>query len=341
MNFSIRNQVTLIGGGLILIVALLAVGIMLYGQGQIMHLQAKEDVKNTQLIVESNHLAGAQRLYDRLVSFTRNQPLKQALYSGEASEAQDILGRNFKRLSATKVVSHLQAVSASGQQMAMFPETKQLNSETLVQRVLSQQRVIMDTISDQAGMPLIAVGFPLYLETGKPVGVIVLAQTFDNYLLNLAKSQDIGFAIVTHKNEIGSTFGDGVPRQFLEPLQQAASLQEKHYVEFSEAGHYYTAINLPIFDADKHWLGSVVLIRNIDDIQEIKFQELLYISLVTGVFVILALWIFWIFLKRTFDPLEKAEYAVSEMAKGDLHQPLQAKGQNEISRLVAGLEKMR
>jgi len=342
MNLSIRNKVILISGLLIFMIAIMASGFMWHGQSEIIHVQSAVDIKNAQLMIESNRMAGYRQLYDQQFSFTRNEKLKIALQSKQASGVHKILSSNFKRLKASRVVSALQAVDTSGNVLANLPSKHSLKSEELVKKMLSEQKVVMDTIVDSQGVPLMALAFPLYVVPGQPAGGIVLAQSFDKYLANLVKGnhETFSFALVNQRGQLGKTFGR-VPLRILTALSQNSRLdKEMHWVR-SDDMHTYNVINLPLFDVSRHWLGSVLLVRNIDRVQGIKTQEVLYTVGTIVLFVLMALLILFWQLKKAFAPLAEVEGAVTKIADGDLHEVFVAQGDNEISRLIYSLEQMR
>ncbi|GEM_PF-4205143 len=342
MNFSIRNKVTLLSSVLIILTAVLATVLMGFGQSQIMQEQSSVDLKNAQLMIDSNRLAGFRQLYDQQFAFTRNEALKTALDAQQASAASKILATNFKRLKASHIVSGIQAFDRSGRVLVNLPEKASLHTQALLHLALQQQKVIMDTVTSAQGEPLIALAFPLYVHRGQPSGGIVLVQKFDKYLNNLVKGGNgsFGFVLRYQNGQIGGHFGQ-LSQETIAELSQLPSEKKGVHQDFSTQNHHFTAINLPILNQAKEWLGAVVLVRNTDEIHAIKTHEVLYTLIAILAFVSLALLVVYLQMKRAFSPLDKVEVAVSKMADGDLHTPFQADSEDEIGHLIHSLEAMR
>jgi len=337
---SLKNRIILFASlAMVAVIGLLMVNMLNVVSTQ-SQLYENTVVKTGDALVHLGQKGVVNTLYEQQYSFTRNQALKHAVAQKNSKAVKDLVSPNFKRLKASGIITDLVVADAQGRFLAFYPDDLQWKIERLIQRVLSQQIINWDIIDDNKGIPRIAFAFPVYVERGKPAGVIVLMKRYDSVLAALNPPPGGGFMLRDQSGKVVFTTVKALSHLHDEALSLPTSVQGS-VATLDAGGKTWKLVVTPLLDRHGMRQGDMVTVQDFTDVQQRLDQEWMLAIGGSILFIFLGLALLWWQFNRAFKPLENAMSALETVAQGDLSQPFQSTSRDEIGTFIQHIEQMR
>ncbi|MDH5359117.1 MAG: methyl-accepting chemotaxis protein [Gammaproteobacteria bacterium] len=274
-----------------------------------------------------------------LFSISRNKDSIQAILAGDEKQLSSAILPTYNRLSAGKVITKLEIADARGKILYCSDgDTGMISSMPLVHEALAEGKIKRGIQRDDEGNMYAVYAFPLYVTTGKPIGVGVF-QTDLNTVIREFKASDGADAFIVNQQ---GKLDYATDKALWEEIQTDFSAIDDMQMRFHSAGDIVYNIGkvaIPMTSSkDAVYLLTVedattlyTTLRN-SDLMAIAVSVLMILAMIVGVYT---------FLKRTLSPLRHVCEVLSKIAQGDLTNDLRLDGRkDEVGELLAALSDM-
>lgn len=327
----LRNKLTLISIGLMLIIVLTSVAGMKINQSDF-----QDRYQSDMLVANKSYIdAAAVNIYSALSEGTkpvlRSSAFKKGLKKSEASTVKDEVITVERRLLATGSISAIQVVNMENQTLYATNSEQELNvSDVLIATAVSTSNPITGFTYTKSGRPVLAFASPVS-QRGKQIGVIVLSYNWQNLLAALGEKLQANVALI--KGTIKSTSEN----KFLWKPFDIKGLSDggSHLAMVSFGESKYISLSQPLKSVEgKHFASVLTVYDRTEQLNSESNSQLLTSIILILVAVLSAFSVWWI-LRISLKPLSTVIDALKKLSGGDLSQSIEQMNRtDEIGSLV-------
>jgi sigma-B regulation protein RsbU (phosphoserine phosphatase) len=200
-------------------------------------------------------------------------------------------------------------------------------------------RLIVDTGMWQRGMVQDAdrqftatVALPLVSADGAVAGVATLAADLKPPLDEFKASTNSDVFLVDRVGHMSL----GTDEQLWNVLDGKISVRKSGLISLRDGDRFYSVVVFPLEGADHRVIGALVSARDFTETQARQdlIRKVSFAAVIT--FLVLVLFVFYVYLRRSFNPLEQAITVLNALSRGDTSVTLDVRNSNdEIGRIAS------
>lgn len=183
---------------------------------------------------------------------------------------------------------------------------------------------------------MVLVGVPL-ARHGTVLGVLTLARDSSYDLRRFSRDIEAAAYLLSLRGRMVEGTSPFLWRQ----VQPTVPPRDPSFSTASTAGRRFTVTGVPVRDAGGRIAGTLVSLRDSSpELQEIRLLGLGSLALIGG-FVIVLLTGLYFYLRRSFQPLDRAISVLRALSQGNTEVTLEAEGSDEIGRIAEAVSVFR
>jgi sigma-B regulation protein RsbU (phosphoserine phosphatase) len=119
-------------------------------------------------------------------------------------------------------------------------------------------------------------------------------------------------------------------------FESKISVRKSRLETWRDGSRFYSVVVFPLADGEGRVIGALVSVRDSTDTQARQHEIRLIAIGAVGLFLVLVLAIFSVYLRRSFDPLDQAIAVLNALSRGDTSVTLEVRNDNdEIGRIAS------
>ncbi len=264
-----------------------------------------------------------------------------AVALGEVTTVGDAVRPIFTRLSREGVATRLDLIAADGQPMftslrGIVQQGPVLDAGTM-DRVLREGRSVHGIAQDAARLYVGASAFPLVVDE-RVVGAVTLAIGLDK-AIGLFKARTGSEAVLL---DLRGKVVTGTAPKLWTALEPKPPLDEQRFATVRIEDRFYTLTSLPVVDTTRRRLARLITFT--DTTSTVGRQQQLGQAFLFGGAVVLTVILvgLFLYLRRSFRPLESAITVLDALSRGDASVAVDARrGRDEIGRIAEAVSALR
>lgn len=264
-----------------------------------------------------------------------------AVALGEVTTVGDAVRPIFTRLSREGVATRLDLIAADGQ--PMFTSLRGISQQGPVldagtmDRVIREGRSVHGIAQDAARLYVGASAFPLLVDD-RVVGAVTLAIGLDKAIA-LFKARTGSEAVLL---DLRGKVVTGTAPKLWTALDPKPQLDEQRFATVRIEDRYYTLTSLPVVDTTRRRLARLITFTDTTGTVG-RQQQLGQAFLVGGAVVLTVILVgLFLYLRRSFRPLESAITVLDALSRGDASVAVEARaGRDEIGRIAEAVSALR
>lgn len=277
-----------------------------------------------------------EKMQGAIESLTRNRTLLLALQRNDGAAVDDAIRTNFRRLTASEVLTDIQVVNADG--VALFSEPHRYVDKTrmrLVATALGEKRIAGGIERDGGGRLLAVLAFPLYVRSER-VGAGVFMRALDDAVSRFGDAS-ANAAFVTADGSALYSSDDALYSRIAPQLSELPS-PATGYVAGDSRVFYVT--KQPLHDAFGKAVAEIVTATDATKSHQ-QQQRVLFGAAAGGLaLVILVIWGLYRYISRAFGSFDELTELMQAIAEGDLTGRVNGHSADEVGRLLGGADAM-
>lgn len=199
-----------------------------------------------------------------------------------------------------------------------------------VRAIVDGKRPVRGVLQDASRTFTATLAFPLQ-GADDVVGIAVLAADMQPPLSEFKASTGSDIFLVDRNGQLAQGTSDGLWSVFNGKI----SVRKSRLLTWQEGEKFYSVVVLPVQDGFNRVIGALVTARDVSETQaRQRLIRLISIGAVIG-FLVLVLGIFYVYLRRSFHPLDEAIAVLNALSRGDTSVTLEVRNdQDEIGRIA-------
>jgi sigma-B regulation protein RsbU (phosphoserine phosphatase) len=129
---------------------------------------------------------------------------------------------------------------------------------------------------------------------------------------------------------------DGTNDLLWKVFESKISVRKSRLETWRDGSRFYSVVVFPLADGEGRVIGALVSVRDSTDTQARQHEIRLIAIGAVGLFLVLVLAVFSVYLRRSFDPLDQAIAVLNALSRGDTSVTLEVENDNdEIGRIAS------
>ncbi len=263
-------------------------------------------------------------------SLIRDRATRKALRARDTEKLAESAQTTFNLLNASHVLDRMQLTDVDGNVLFSAPSAfSGKTRKTLVQKALSEGKIVSGLERDDDGKLMASVAFPLSIR-GKKIGVGVFSSQLDHAIEDFKASEGSDVFIVNDNGALEYATDAEIFKdlEFELPAPGESELSTAKHLE-----HVYSVSALPLFNPQGEAVAHMVTTRDYTESYATQqtFTVVTYAVLVLIIMgsVAASAW----YLGRSFRPLRNVVRNLKQISEGDLTVEIDVTSQDEIGQL--------
>ncbi|AVM74769.1 SpoIIE family protein phosphatase [Magnetospirillum gryphiswaldense] len=280
-------------------------------------------VENTvqRLETDARGIAGNMQI---VTAVDHRDPAQTLVHMGPLAEAMKTRG----------TVSRLEILDRDGELLyssrGSLLEPPILDAGT-VRAIVDGKRPVRGVLQDASRTFTATLAFPLQIGGDEVAGIAVLAADMQPPLSEFQASTGSDIFLVDRNGHLAQGTNDALWSVFNGKI----SVRKSRLLTWAEGEKYYSVVVLPVQDGFNRVIGALVTARDVSETQaRQRLIRVIAIGAVIG-FLVLVLGIFYVYLRRSFHPLDEAIAVLNALSRGDTSVTLEVRNdKDEIGRIA-------
>ncbi|MCA1907220.1 MAG: SpoIIE family protein phosphatase [Magnetospirillum sp.] len=199
-----------------------------------------------------------------------------------------------------------------------------------VRAIVDGKRPVRGILQDASRTFTATLAYPLQ-GADEVVGIVMLASDMRPPLDEFKASTGSEIFLVDRNGRLAQGTNDSLWKVFEEKI----TVRKSRMLTWQDGEQYFSVVVLPVQDGFNRVIGALVTARDVSETQaRQRFIRQVSISAVVG-FLVLVLGIFYVYLRRSFHPLDEAIAVLNALSRGDTSVTLEVKNdKDEIGRIA-------
>jgi phosphoserine phosphatase RsbU/P len=280
-------------------------------------------VENTvqRLETDARGIAGNMQI---VTAVDHRDPAQTLVHMGPLAEAMKTRG----------TVSRLEILDRDGELLyssrGSLLEPPILDAGT-VRAIVDGKRPVRGVLQDASRTFTATLAFPLQIGGDEVAGIAVLAADMQPPLSEFQASTGSDIFLVDRNGHLAQGTNDALWSVFNGKI----SVRKSRLLTWADGQKYYSVVVLPVQDGFNRVIGALVTARDVSETQaRQRLIRVIAIGAVIG-FLVLVLGIFYVYLRRSFHPLDEAIAVLNALSRGDTSVTLEVRNdKDEIGRIA-------
>lgn len=199
-----------------------------------------------------------------------------------------------------------------------------------VRAIVDGKRPVRGILQDASRTFTATLAYPLQ-GADEVVGIVMLASDMRPPLDEFKASTGSEIFLVDRNGRLAQGTNDSLWKVFEDKI----TVRKSRMLTWQDGKQYYSVVVLPVQDGFNRVIGALVTARDVSETQaRQRFIRQVSITAVVG-FLVLVLGIFYVYLRRSFHPLDEAIAVLNALSRGDTSVTLEVKNdKDEIGRIA-------
>jgi len=199
-----------------------------------------------------------------------------------------------------------------------------------VRAIVDGKRPVRGILQDASRTFTATLAYPLQ-GADEVVGIVMLASDMRPPLDEFKASTGSEIFLVDRNGRLAQGTNDNLWKVFEDKI----AVRKSRMLTWQDGEQYYSVVVLPVQDGFNRVIGALVTARDVSETQaRQRFIRQVSIAAVIG-FLVLVLGIFYVYLRRSFHPLDEAIAVLNALSRGDTSVTLEVKNdKDEIGRIA-------
>jgi sigma-B regulation protein RsbU (phosphoserine phosphatase) len=291
-------------------------------------------------------LNGQQIFWDKLVEntvqrleaaaplLTGNAELIAAIARKSPSEAREAVAPSIDRLTR-RGVGRIEIVGLNGDLLysshGSLLDTPLVDAGTV--RMIAESGKVRTGITQNSDKQFIAaITVPLFEPDGGAAGVVTMLSDLRPPLEEFKASTGSEVFLVDRAGQMTDGTNDLLWRVF----EAKISVRKSRLETWRDGSRFYSVVVFPLSDGEGRVIGALVSVRDSTDTQARQHEIRMIAIGAVGLFLVILLAAFSLYLRRSFDPLDQAIAVLNALSRGDTSVMLEVRNDNdEIGRIAS------
>lgn len=291
-------------------------------------------------------LNGQQIFWDKLVENTvqrldaaapvvlSNHDMIEAVARKSPSQVRETMAPTVEALARRSAVGRYEIVGLDGELLfssrGSLLETPLVDAGTI--RAIAETGKARPAIMQNSDRRFIAaITLPLVAADGAVVGAATIVSDLKPPIEEFKTSTGSDVFLVDRAGHMT----DGTSDHLWQVFESKISVRKSRLETWRDNGRFYSVVVFPLGDGQGRVIGALVSARDSTETQA-RQHQIRWISIgAVGGFLALVLAVFWLYLRRSFDPLDQAITVLNALSRGDTSVTLDVSSENdEIGRIA-------
>ncbi len=280
-----------------------------------------------------------KNIENNIGALTRNRSALRALRGGDVAALREALTPTYRRLSAegSEIVTAMEIVNSDGRSIFRAPESIQSASNSHLLREALAERTVTQGMERNADGRMHAVFVTPLFYRGQPIGAALLAKNLNVAMHNLIRGTQLQAVLLDSNGKLEYATDEALFRSL---DYTPPELGEDHQAHIGVDDQVYSAISISLTDASGSPAAMLVSLGDATAaVAEQQASSWTIIGVVIGILGLSVVGIY-IFITRSFRPMDEVIDSMMRVADGDLTNHNSVEGNDEIGRLAAALQAM-
>ncbi|MGE4280738.1 MAG: SpoIIE family protein phosphatase [Magnetospirillum sp.] len=199
-----------------------------------------------------------------------------------------------------------------------------------VRAIVDSKRPVRGILQDASRTFTATLAYPLQ-GADEVVGIVMLASDMRPPLDEFKASTGSEIFLVDRNGRLAQGTNDSLWTVFEDKI----TVRKSRMLTWQDGSQYFSVVVLPVQDGFNRVIGALVTARDVSETQaRQRFIRQVSIAAVVG-FLVLVLGIFYVYLRRSFHPLDEAIAVLNALSRGDTSVTLEVKNdKDEIGRIA-------
>ncbi|WP_291718480.1 SpoIIE family protein phosphatase [Magnetospirillum sp. 64-120] len=199
-----------------------------------------------------------------------------------------------------------------------------------VRAIVDGKRPVRGILQDASRTFTATLAYPLQ-GADEVVGIVMLASDMRPPLDEFKASTGSEIFLVDRNGRLAQGTNDTLWKVFEDKI----TVRKSRMLTWQDGDHYFSVVVLPVQDGFNRVIGALVTARDVSETQaRQRLIRQVSIGAVVG-FLVLVLGIFYVYLRRSFHPLDEAIAVLNALSRGDTSVTLEVKNdRDEIGRIA-------
>lgn len=322
---------------LLAMIAVAAVAIVMFAEGHFTKAEVEQRFENATLngkaVLWKKIINGQLLAMDNDSStLKRNRDVLEAIYKEDNVLLAENTKSTYDRLSADKVIDHLQIYNLQQEAIYTSPDIKNPDAKNaIVEAAIKENALASGLVRDGNGKLSAAVAFPLF-RRGKSIGVGVYYKNLQDAIIDFKTNDDSEVVLVAEEGAIEYS----TDQSFYNSLAYKLPVSDGDVLDVLDSNNKIYAVAVQTIKSRAgERIARIVSIH--DSTESYQTQRSIRSAAIIVIVLVLLVVVFGLYfvINRSFKPLNIAIDALRDIAEGegDLTRRLSVSGRNEISSL--------
>ncbi|KAF0225882.1 MAG: sigma-B regulation protein RsbU [Rhodospirillaceae bacterium] len=275
-----------------------------------------------------------QRLETDARGIATNMPIVTAVDHRDPAQTLVHMAPLAEAMKARGTVSRLEILDRDGELLyssrGSLLEPPILDAGT-VRAIVDGKRPVRGVLQDASRTFTATLAFPLQIGGDDVAGIAVLAADMQPPLTEFKASTGSDIFLVDRNGHLAQ----GTNEDLWSVFNGKISVRKSRLLTWADGQQYYSVVVLPVQDGFNRVIGALVTARDVSETQaRQRLIRVVAIGAVIG-FLVLVLGIFYVYLRRSFHPLDEAIAVLNALSRGDTSVTLEVRNdKDEIGRIA-------